>query len=147
MREVCEKCAKVKNIMKKISENIWEFDPQIYPQLLWVSVNPTKEEQKVFNTTYEEPEIDLNLDLTDCNAQVNNVRLKENRRTGSLITFKSIEQINCSNIAHEASHVVFDLCSVRDIRTHYDNQEPVAYLIGWVADCCEKVKNEICKQN
>lgn len=23
--------------MKKISENIWEFDPQVYPQLLWVA--------------------------------------------------------------------------------------------------------------
>ena len=23
--------------MKKISENIWEFNPQVYPQLLWVA--------------------------------------------------------------------------------------------------------------
>lgn len=30
--------------MKKISENIWEFDPQVYPQLLWIAVKTTEEE-------------------------------------------------------------------------------------------------------
>lgn len=23
---------------------------------------------------------------------------------------------------------------------HYDNQEPFAYLVGWMADCIDKVK-------
>lgn len=130
--------------MKKISENIWEFDPQVYPQLLWVAVNPTEEEQqKLFTTTYDDPEKDLKADMTSCYAVVYDVRLKENGRTGSMIVFKDLEQIKFSHVAHEASHVVMNLCSVCNIKTHYDNQEPIAYLIGWVADCCDKVKNEI----
>lgn len=132
--------------MKKISENIWEFDPQIYPQLLWVSVNPTEEEQKAFTTTYEKPEKDLKADLNGYHAVVDRVRFKESRRTGNIITFSSLESINFTNVAHESSHVTMDICSYCGVKTHYDNQEAIAYLVGWVADCCEKVKEEYGKR-
>ena len=129
--------------MKKISENIWEFDPQVYPQLLWVAVNPTEEEQKKFTTIYNEPEEDLKADLNGCHAVVDRVRFKESRRTGNIITFSSLECINFTNVAHESSHVAMDICSYCGVKTHYDNPEPISYLIGWVADCCDKVKKEI----
>lgn len=129
--------------MKKISENIWEFDPQVYPQLLWVAVNPTEEEQKKFTTIYNEPEEDLKADLNGYHAVVDRVRFKESRRTGNIITFSCLECINFTNVAHESSHVAMDICSYCGVKTHYDNQEPISYLIGWVAKCCEKVKNEI----
>lgn len=129
--------------MKQISENIWEFDPQVYPQLLWVAVNPTKEEQSAFTTLYEEPEKELNVDLSGSNAVVDRVRFKESRMTGNIITFKSLEQMRYATVTHESTHVTMNVFAYCDIRAHYDNQEPFGYFAGWVAECCEKVKKEI----
>lgn len=131
--------------MKQLSENVWEFDQQIYPQLLWVAVNPTKEEQKQFLSTYTpngEEEKDLNVELESCNAVVYGVRKKENKRTGSMIVFESKDTINFNIVAHESLHVVCRLCAYCAIPYDNDNHEHIAYLIGWVASCCEKIKKE-----
>lgn len=44
------------------------------------------------------------------------------------------------NMAHEAVHASMDLFEQIDCKIHYDNQEPLAYLIGWITDCIDKVK-------
>lgn len=129
--------------MKQISENIWEFDPQVYPQLLWVAVNPTDDEIKNFVTTYNNEEKNLILDFTSSHAVVHHVHLKDNPDTGSIIAFKNKEELNFKIVTHEAVHVVNNVYMVCHIDHNLNNDEPTAYLAGWVAKCCEKVKNEI----
>ena len=131
--------------MKKISENIWEFDPQVYPQLLWVAVNPTDEECKLFYDATEDidSEEDLIINIKGYGAIVYDVVNKESGKIGSIIIFRSVEYLDIGIITHESMHIVFNLCArCRITYTNYDH-EPLAYYAGWVADCCEKVKKEI----
>lgn len=37
-------------------------------------------------------------------------------------------------------HVALDIFVFIGCKVHYDNQEPIAYLTGWVARCIDKVK-------
>jgi len=56
-----------------------------------------------------------------------------------LIAFKP-EYLDCKTIAHEASHAAGYIFN--HIGADMDCGEPTAYLIGWIADCCWKSKNE-----
>ena len=48
--------------------------------------------------------------------------------------------MDIETIAHEAMHVGLDLFHELDIEYDGLHQEALAYLIGWVAKCCEQVK-------
>ena len=67
-------------------------------------------------------------------------RKDDDRHLGHLIWFPSAKYMTASNMAHEAVHVSMDLCSLIDCYIDTDNQEPFAYLVGWVTDCMDKVK-------
>ena len=130
--------------MKKISENIWEFDPQVYPKLLWVAVNPNEElEQSKFKSLHDKDEPLLKVEMDDCLACVYVVRKIENCKTGSMIVFKDLSTLTSGIIAHEAVHVVSNLCRFIGLKYNEYDDEHISYLVEWVVNCCDKVKNEI----
>lgn len=116
-------------------QKIYEFDPQIYPRKLWVSVGVPFEELK------DEFE-DLKPMEKASYAQVDHVgKLKPEIRGGLLVRFEDLDALKrFGNITHETIHVATDIFDY--IGAYHDpkNQEPFAYLCGWIAKCIEEVK-------
>ena len=122
--------------------SIFEFDPQIYPRKLWVSVGASTEElQEKFGKD----------DIKDFDesyyAEAKAVQQKEPLLGGVLIRFQDLKAMTTENIAHEAVHAAIEIFDYCDCRIDVDNQEPFAYIVGWVAKCCDEVKNELQKAN
>ena len=120
--------------------NIFEFNPQIYPRRLWVSVGASVEElQEKFG------KVDIK-DIDDsCYADTYSVQQKEPLLGGTLIRFKELAAMTTENIAHEATHAALVIYDYIGGRIDYYNQEPFAYIVGWVAKCCDEVKNNLQK--
>ena len=124
---------------------IHEFDPVIYPLKLWVIVTDNdKELEELF---------DIECDVTDFanknEAIVFPCSLKENSKKGVCVVFQNKKYMNTKNIAHESVHiasVIFLECNV-DMRFNNGLDEHFAYLVGWAAECCEKVKKGVGETN
>lgn len=121
--------------MTEIQKGLYEFDPQIYPRKLWVTVTKGTFSD-VFDTELKE------LGEYD-NADVNNVHHKEKDLGGLLIRFRSADEITAENTTHESTHVAIEIFDYIEARIDTNNQEPFAYLCGWVAGCIEEVKQKL----
>lgn len=116
--------------------SIYQFDPQIYPRRLWVSVDTSTEElQKRFGKE----------DIKDFDnsyyAETMVVQQKEPLFGGVLVRFQDLKAMTPDTIAHEATHVALEIFDYCDCRIDIENQEPFAYLVGWVVKCIEEVRN------
>lgn len=113
---------------------IHEFDPQIYPRLLWVVKGGELEDIKdMFETEISEEEVG--------GAVTFLVRRKVDNRLGYCVWFPKAGDIrNLDWIAHESSHVA--LCIFNDVGAIItpEGQEPFAYLVGWVFGCIDTVR-------
>lgn len=113
---------------------VYQFDPQIYPRKLWVAVGvPTEELNEKF--VEEIKDIDKSAD-----AETWPVQQKEPLLGGVLVRFENLKSMLPDNIAHEATHAALEIFDYVDARIQYDNQEPFAYLVGWVVKCIDEVK-------
>ena len=120
---------------------IHEFDPQIYPRLLWGTYGcPTSVLKDMFDGDVSNMDKHSNADVINCR------RTKPDVRGGILIRFRRKSDMTMENIAHEAVHAALDIFDYVEARIASDNQEPFAYLVGWIADCCNKVKTDKTKQ-
>lgn len=115
---------------------IYQFDPQIYPRRLWVSVGASteelqqkfgKEDIKGFDDSYY--------------AETMAVQQKEPLLGGVLVRFQDLKAMTPETISHEASHAAIEIFNYCDCRIDVDNQEPFAYLVGWVVRCIEEVRD------
>lgn len=68
--------------------------------------------------------------------------LKDTKKLGELIWFPNETSIEQEKVTHESVHAAMDI--FRDIGADVDigNQEPFAYLAGWIADCIDQVKRD-----
>ena len=123
-----------------MSTTIHEFDPEIYPRLLWVTYGcPTSVLKDMFGENAQDMDETSNADVINCR------RMKPDVRGGILIRFRSKSDMTMENIAHESVHAALEIFDYVNARIAYDNQEPFAYLVGWIADCCQQVKQNKCK--
>lgn len=121
--------------MKK--EIIHQFDPVIYPVKLWVTITENLEgiaerfdqhpSGKKFNTS----------DASFLEAFVTQVTQKQYGYVGFLIIFRKRKYCSIKTIAHEATHVARLLWD--HINEGNTGTEADAYLVGWIADCVDKV--------
>ena len=119
---------------------IYEFDPHIYPRKLWVSVGASTEE---FQERFGKEDIK---DFDESYyAETMAVQQKEPLLGGVLVRFQDLKVMTTENIAHEAVHASIEIFDYCDCRIDVDNQEPFAYLVGWIAKCCDEVKNNLMK--
>ena len=113
---------------------IHEFDPCIYPRLLWVVKGGFLEDIKdMFDTELVESEAG--------GAVTFPVRRKVDNRLGYCVWFPKAGDIrNLDWIAHESAHVA--LCIFGDVGAiiTFEGQEPFAYLVGWVFKCVDEVR-------
>lgn len=110
---------------------VHEFDPAIYPSLLWVVIgNKTISDR--FRT----------LELMDENALAETEPVNDilQNRNGVIIRFRSRKNMTTEIITHESVHAAAEIMRYVGGRVEVENQEPFAYLAGWVADCCNQVK-------
>lgn len=118
------------------SVKIYEFNPCIYPRLLWVVKGGTLDEiSKVLELSgYEEDESVGAVTLC-------NVRRKSDENLGALVWFPKASNIkNLDWIAHECTHVAMYMFGETGCIADVENQEPLAYLVGWAFDCVNKVR-------
>lgn len=121
--------------MSKKNYIIRQFDPKIYPRLLWVSVGaPIEALREMFGENF--PDID-----EDAIADTYRVKvMKPKERAGLLIRFRSKNDITFENVTHEAGHAALEIFNYCECAITADNQEPFTYLSGWIAKCCGLVK-------
>ncbi len=116
------------------SNKVHEFDPLIYPRKLWVTVGCSTQDLKdMFDGCIN--------DMDDCYAYTVNVKIRKlDNRGGVLIRFGSRKDLSTQIIAHESVHAAMNIFDYVDAVADTKNQEPLAYLVGWVADCINQVK-------
>lgn len=115
---------------------IHEFDPCIYPRMLWVVKGGTLED---IRKTLEIPELgeeDKNGGAVTVSAYDN-----ENQRGGFLIWFPKASDIKHGDwMAHEASHVALGIFDYIGAEAKASDSEPFSYLVGWVFKCVDTVR-------
>ncbi len=126
----------------KSKGKIYEFDPVIYPRLLWVVRGTSKFVKEHFRKKGgdEFSKEDINMRYADRWTCI--VERKKDDRLGILIIMGS--GLTMGGIAHECWHAVTAFISEinADIPDYDDGaqEEYPAYLMGWLFDCCWKVK-------
>lgn len=123
--------------MKNNKTIIHEFDPCIYPQLLWVVKGGSLEE---IRKTLEFPE--LNEEDKSGGAITLSAYDKESERGGFLVWFPKAKDMLLHGdwMAHEASHVALGIFDYIGAEVKASDSEPFAYLAGWVFGCIDKVR-------
>ena len=120
---------------------IHQFNPEIYPYKLWIVI--TSEEFAVkerFNNGLNE-ELKLNISGRCAKAITFQAVKKETLERGVMIIFTDKKYIGISEISHESTHAasfMWDMMGEKDIGEI--GEEANAYLVGWIAGCCEAVK-------
>lgn len=114
---------------------IHQFDPQIYPRLLWVVIGE-KKGSTISDRFDNIPDMDESTD-----ADVNHAYDKISKRAGILIRFESKKAArDYSVVAHEASHAAMCIFGYIGAVPDVNNQEPFSCLVGWISGCvCEAV--------
>ena len=121
--------------------NIFEFNPQIYPRRLWVSVGASTEElQEKFGKEVIKEDLD-----DSYYAETYPIQQKEPLLGGVLIRFQDLKAMTPENMAHEATHAAIEIFDYCDCRIDVENQEPFSYLMGWIVKCCDEVKSNLQK--
>lgn len=116
---------------------IYEFDPLIYPRILWVVRGGTKDDIKAKFLNNEQEEINFG-DREDFSAWTCNVVHKADNKYGIAVWFPNKITIKC--MCHEATHAMFYYCQACGLDVVDASDEHLAYLMGWICDCIDKVR-------
>ena len=115
---------------------IHEFDPCIYPRLLWVVKGGELDE---IRKTLEFGELDE--ETQSVGAVTVSAYDNKNKRGGFLVWFpKASEMSNLDWIAHECAHVALGIFDYIGSEVKASDSEPFAYLVGWVFKCIDEVR-------
>lgn len=124
---------------KKKQAKIYQFDPMIYPRFLWVETGGDYSDIKKWFLHYSGEEIE-ELNTENMGGMCNSVTFRQNQCYGILIWFPDIHLAKANWITHESVHGTLEIFDQLGLRVDYRNQEPMAYLAGWFAECIELVK-------
>ena len=115
---------------------IHEFDPCIYPRLLWVVKGGELDEIRKTLEFGEVGEEEQSGGALTISAYDN-----ENKRGGFLVWFPNAKDMSHGDwIAHEASHVALGIFDYIGAEAKASDSEPFAYLVGWVFKCIDEVR-------
>ena len=119
---------------------VYGFDPQIYPRKIWVAVGGDIGTLRASFCQNDGEQLDFK-DIDKYSASTTAVTEKDTGLFGELIWFPKKSDMRVFTIAHEAVHAAIDIFDDCDCRIDAGNQEPFAYLVGWIAKCINEVKN------
>ena len=118
---------------------IHQFNPEVYPVRLWVTITYNIRELSENFGLFPEGEIKWG-DIWGKKATTAWVYKKDDKKLGVLIVFYKREHCNMENVAHEAAHAASFIWEYLG-EVEMLGEEANAYLMGWIAKCCEIVKN------
>lgn len=134
--------------MGEKTTKIHEFDPVIYPCRIWVGVKLSDKDlaDKFYGLDENNELIDISNDTLGYDPMIvaccHPVSDKESGWRGVVLNIHRPKALSVGHIAHEAGHIVDWMCEQFGIKsTSFDDGEPRAYLIQWVANCIDEVKN------
>lgn len=126
---------------------IHEFDTVIYPTRIWVGINPSFDtvDSKFYGLNEYMERIPFDKEQYEANslivARTHAVIDKESGWIGTFVSIHKPKMMTTKSISHESAHCADFICEKFGIQHGgFDNGEAYAYLIGWIADCIEKVK-------
>ena len=121
-------------------KRIHEFDPVIYPYKLWIVIDKQPTIISEYFDEYSGNPIEfIERDTNNLAAFAMPVSKKEDSNYGVVIFFRSKRSMKYELVAHESSHAAKYL--FEHIGAEIKEHEPFEFVIGWIAGCCEKVKN------
>lgn len=119
---------------------IVEFNPQIYPRLLWVMIGGSEKDIIAQFKHCDDTEFNLS-DFNKANsAFCIQTRQKSTGLIGEFIWITQKKYASSSTITHEADHAAMDIFYDLGIGIDPLNQEPFTYFAGWIAKCINEVK-------
>ena len=121
--------------MSEEKTRVHEFSPEIYPRKLWIAVGTSQFKDRFSGVSEWHDTADA---IVDC------VHDDERNLGGVLIRFESTDAITFANVTHESNHAAMEIFDYIGAAVDIKNQEPFCYLAGWIAKCCEEVKE--CEQ-
>jgi hypothetical protein len=117
-----------------------EFYPVIYPFRLWIAITDNGDivKEKFVNCVDDE---ELNIEGFASGEAVVYCVVERggDRKNGFLVVFMDRKYMNMKTVSHEATHVVRRAWAYLK-ENNIIGIEADAYLVGWVADCIERVK-------
>lgn len=116
---------------------IHEFDPCIYPRLLWVVKGGTLEGIRK-TLEFAELDEDSESDGAVTIAAYDNAK----QRGGFLVWFPKAGDMTSNSywMAHEAAHVALGIFDYIGAEAKANDSEPFSYLVGWVFKCVDEVR-------
>jgi hypothetical protein len=120
---------------------IHQFAPVIYPIKLWIAIS---KDGKELNGLFRHKATDEVIRFEEYNvenfeAMAFRVSEVESNCVGVLIVFTKRTYMTCKTITHEAVHAAGYV--FQHIGQQIDSEEPFAFLTGWIADCCWRMKD------
>lgn len=113
-----------------------EYDPAIYPRLLWVVIGGTADDIKAtFRSSYGD---ELIIDNERARGWTCDVERKHDSRLGVVVWVP--HKMTLEVIAHEALHAAMYIFHGLGIEVSCENDEPLAYLVGWIAKCINEAR-------
>lgn len=115
-----------------------KFANHIYPLNLVVVI--TNNQTAVTDRFLDDKGKEMDDFPTNCEAFAQSVVEKETLERCDLIVFRKKEYATVSTICHESFHAALSMMDKMGVRVFEgDPNEHVAYLLGWIADCCNQV--------
>lgn len=116
-----------------------KFTSDIYPINVYITI--TNDQTAVTDRFSDGYGLEIGDLPENCDALCMTVVDKPTKERGNLILFRKKDFMTTSTMAHESFHCAENIC--RELGVVYnndENNEAIAYLIGWIVDCCEQVK-------
>ena len=117
----------------------YRFHNGIYPRQLYIAVGA--DEDYVNNTFFSDKGcFTLDWDGADA-ATFDEVKERSTQVYGSLVVFRSKNEMTPKVMAHEAIHVLDSFMNTLGLERAVDGtNEHLSYLVGWIVDCMDDVR-------
>jgi hypothetical protein len=117
---------------------IHEFDTVIYPFKIWITISSNLNEiTEMFFDGETKKEFSF-INTENYEAMVLLAIKKDNDNIGVIIIFQKRKYCRIKIIAHESVHAAKYLFA--HIGADIDPHEPFEYAVGFIAECCDKVR-------
>ena len=122
-----------------MAKGYYPFRNGIYPRLLFVAVDLSEDDA---NGMFSSERGRLSLDWDGVAAATfAEIRERATLDYGSLVVFRTKNEMTPCNMAHEAAHVLDSFMDVLGLeRGKNASNEHLSYLLGWIVKCMDEVK-------
>lgn len=122
-----------------MARGYYRFRNDVYPRQLYIAVGV---DENFVNDTFFSDKGSFVLDWEGAYAATfDEVKERSTQVYGSLVVFRSKNEMTPKFMAHEAIHVLDSFMNILGLERAVDGtNEHLAYLIGWIVGCMDEVK-------